>query len=163
MSGRCRRRAVSRTFRGWWTSSRHLIRAPRATPSSAGCSASGLGTVLGWDEGASESTQTLATRIPTELRGTARPPVSATFPFLPLYETPTEWAAELSNRTVHGVVHLGWVAEDDHYRGELSILVKPNGRLGSAYLLAIKPFRYAAVYPAILRELGRRWDAEVVR
>jgi hypothetical protein len=41
----------------------------------------------------------------------------------------------------------------------MAVLVKPNGLLGDAYMAAIKPFRYLIVYPAMLREMGRRWRA----
>ena len=81
-------------------------------------------------------------------------------PFTPLYTTHDEWAAEIVNKTVRGIVHLGWVEDgrgEGGYRGQLAVLVKPNGRFGEAYLLAIRPFRYALVYPTMLRELGRRW------
>ncbi|MFF2234854.1 hypothetical protein [Streptomyces anulatus] len=36
--------------------------------------------------------------------------------------------------------------------------MKPNGRLGSLYMLGIKPFRYLGVYPALLRSIGREWQ-----
>ena len=47
----------------------------------------------------------------------------------------------------------------------MSVLVRPNGLLGGAYMTFIKPFRYLVVYPALLRTVGRRWDArqEVAR
>jgi hypothetical protein len=41
----------------------------------------------------------------------------------------------------------------------MAVLVKPNGRLGEAYMAAIRPFRHRLVYPPMLRELGRRWRA----
>ena len=41
----------------------------------------------------------------------------------------------------------------------LAILVKPNGRLGRLYMLAIKPFRHLIVYPAMLRQIEREWRA----
>lgn len=79
-------------------------------------------------------------------------------PFTPLYSDEREWASEITNKTVHGVLHLGWVADKDGgYRGQLAVLVKPNGLLGQAYMAAIKPFRYAIVYPTMLRELERKW------
>jgi hypothetical protein len=69
-----------------------------------------------------------------------------------------EFAAELANETVHGVLHLGWVPDGaGGYRGQLAVLVKPNGLLGRAYLAAIKPFRHLVVYPAMLRQLEREW------
>jgi hypothetical protein len=42
----------------------------------------------------------------------------------------------------------------------MAVYVKPNGAFGRAYLAAIRPFRHAIVYPAMLREFGRRWARE---
>ena len=39
----------------------------------------------------------------------------------------------------------------------MAILVKRNGLLGRAYMAAIAPFRHVLVYPAMLREIERRW------
>ena len=78
--------------------------------------------------------------------------------FAPLYELDDEWAAELINQTVHGVIHLGWVPDEaGGYRGQMAILVKPNGLLGRAYMAAITPFRYLIVYPRMLKGIGRKW------
>ncbi len=75
-------------------------------------------------------------------------------PFMPLYRTDTEFAAELSNRTVHGVMHLAWVAEGGgSYQGRMAVYVKPRGRLGQAYMTLIKPFRLWLVYPALMRQI----------
>ena len=58
----------------------------------------------------------------------------------------------------HGVLQAGWVADGNGaYRGQLAVLVKPNGLIGNAYLTFIKPFRYLLVYPAIFNEMARRW------
>ena len=71
-----------------------------------------------------------------------------------------EWAAELANRTVHTVIHIGCVLDPaGGYRGQTAVLVKSNGRFGVPYLAAIKPFRYLGVYPALLRMIGRDWQA----
>ena len=79
-----------------------------------------------------------------------------------MYLTEDEWALEIANRTVHGVLHLGWVAEHDGgHRGQMAVLVKPNGMLGTAYMAAITPFRHRIVYPAMLREIERRWREPV--
>ena len=43
------------------------------------------------------------------------------------------------------------------YRGQMAVYVKPNGPFGSAYMAAIKPFRYLIVYPQMMRELERSW------
>ena len=82
-------------------------------------------------------------------------------PFEPLYLTHDEFAAEIANRTMHGVMHLGWVADPGTggHRGQMAVLVKRNGRLGAAYMAAIKPFRHVLVYPLMMREIGRRWRA----
>ncbi|HEX9967354.1 MAG TPA: DUF2867 domain-containing protein, partial [Solirubrobacterales bacterium] len=66
---------------------------------------------------------------------------------------------EAINRTVHGVLHFGWVAgEGGVHRGQMAIYVKRNGLLGTAYMAAIAPFRHAVVYPRIMRELEREWS-----
>jgi hypothetical protein len=80
--------------------------------------------------------------------------------FSPLYRTDTEWAAEISNGTVHGVLHLAWVERGGgRYQAEMGVYVKPRGTLGRAYLLAIQPFRHLLVYPALLRQVDREWKA----
>jgi hypothetical protein len=59
---------------------------------------------------------------------------------------------------MHGVIHIGWVPDGTGgFRGQMAILVKPNGLLGTAYMAAIKPFRYLIVYPALLRQWERAW------
>ena len=62
---------------------------------------------------------------------------------------------------MHGVMHLGWVQDPGTgaHRGQMAVLVKRNGRLGSAYMAAIRPFRHVLVYPLMMREIGRRWRA----
>lgn len=41
----------------------------------------------------------------------------------------------------------------------MAVLVKPNGLFGRTYMAAIKPFRYLIVYPALMRQIDRRWRA----
>lgn len=127
-----------------------------------------LGELLGWDEdndkedtGDDRRRTTLRDRLPADLRDAPDGPTFDAVPFTPLYMLDDEFAAELDNRTVHGVLHLGWVPDDDGdgYRGQLAILVKRHGLLGTAYMAAIKPFRYLLVYPLILRQLERTWRA----
>jgi uncharacterized protein DUF2867 len=119
-----------------------------------------IGELFGWDgpaDGIGSRVPTLRDRLPADLREHPGPG-SATLPFSPLYQLENEYAAEIANRTVHGVLHLGWVADGaGAYRGQMAILVKPNGRLGDAYMVAIKPFRHVIVYPAMLREIGQMW------
>jgi hypothetical protein len=80
--------------------------------------------------------------------------VPAGSPFRPLYLTGDEWALEIANRTMHGVLHVAWVG--DH--GQMAVLVKPNGRLGGAYMAAIAPFRHLIVYPRLTRDVERAWQ-----
>jgi uncharacterized protein DUF2867 len=119
-----------------------------------------LGRLFGLDDETDEIDSRRAeldARLPEALRNSF-PSDVRTGPFTPLYATPREAALQIVNRTVHGIVHLGWVPEDDGgYRGEMTVLVKPNGVLGTAYLAAIAPFRHLVVYPAMLRGLARRW------
>jgi len=120
-----------------------------------------VGELLGWDEpktGLGSRVPTLRDRLPEDLRGAPSGPGAGDLPFRPLYRTDDEWALEIANQTVHGVLHLGWVEEGaGRYRGQMAVLVKPNGMLGSAYMLAIAPFRHLIVYPAMLRDIGREW------
>ena len=120
-----------------------------------------LGGLLGLDDpstGIGERVDSLRHRLPPDLRDTAGAQEFETVPFDPLYLTGDEFAAETANRTVHGVIHVGWVPDGDGYRGQLAILVKRNGLLGSAYMAAITPFRYLVVYPTLMREFGRAWE-----
>ena len=79
--------------------------------------------------------------------------------FTELYRTDDEWALEIVNKTVHGVLHLGWVEDGaGRYRGQMAVFVKPNGRLGELYMTAITPFRHLVVYPRMLRDLERAWS-----
>jgi Protein of unknown function (DUF2867) len=118
-----------------------------------------LGRVFGWDQTVGgTSIPSLRNRLPLDLRdcpSTVTPPLG----FTPLYQLDDEWAAELINRTVHGVIHIGWAQDQSgNYRGQLAMLVKPNGMLGRAYLAAITPFRYLVIYPRLLRWVGRKWS-----
>jgi hypothetical protein len=121
-----------------------------------------LGELLGWDRpdaGLGSRVPTLRDRLPADLRQTALRPEFDALPFSPLYVTDEEMAAEIANRTVHGIMHMGWVREaTGGYRGQMAVYVKPNGLLGEGYLAAIKPFRHLIVYPAMLRDIGRRWE-----
>jgi hypothetical protein len=82
--------------------------------------------------------------------------------FSPLYLTTDEFALEIANQTMHGVLHVSWVPDGETgYRGQMAVLVKANGVAGSLYMLAIAPFRHLAVYPLMLRDIGRAWRQPV--
>jgi hypothetical protein len=119
-----------------------------------------LGELLGWDRpdaGLESRVPTVRDRLPADLRVTPRPDFDA-LPFTSLYLLDDEFAAEIANRTMHGVVHIGWVPDGTGgFRGQMAVLVKPNGLLGAAYMAAIRPFRHLIVYPALMRELQQAW------
>jgi hypothetical protein len=122
-----------------------------------------LGRALGWDRpdaGLGSRVPTLRDRLPADLR--AAPSGPDLGPFTSLYQLDDEWAAEIANRTMHGVMHIGWVPDGTGgYRGQMAVLVKQNGLFGAAYMTAIRPFRRLIVYPAMLRQIGRGWQARV--
>jgi hypothetical protein len=122
-----------------------------------------LGELLGWDgpeAGLGSRVPTLRDRLPADLRDVPSGPENLALPFKALYRLDDEYAAEIANRTVHGVLHVGWVTDPaGGYRGQMAVLVKPNGLLGIAYMAAIKPFRYLVVYPAMMRRIERAWRA----
>jgi hypothetical protein len=122
-----------------------------------------VGEWLGLDrpeDGLGSRVPTLRDRLPADLRDGPSGPDADALPFTPLYLTDDEWAAEIANRTMHGVLHVGWVPDEaGGYRGQMGVYVKRNGLLGAVYMAAIMPFRHLVVYPPMLRELGRRWRA----
>jgi hypothetical protein len=119
-----------------------------------------IGRLLRWDgrdAGVGARVASLRGRLPADLRAAPSGPDFP--PFTSVFLLDDEWAAETANRTVHGVLHIGWVA-DEHggYRGQMAVLVKANGRFGAAYMAAIKPFRHLLVYPALMRGIERGWQ-----
>ena len=124
-----------------------------------------LGGLLGLDNsdtGIGDRVPTLRDRLPADLREGASGPEFEALPFKSLYLLENEWAGEIANRTMHGVMHLGWVPDDDGgYRGQIAVLVKPNGLLGHAYMAAIKPFRYVLVYPRLLAQIEHQWRLRI--
>ena len=122
-----------------------------------------IGELLGWDDeddGVGSRVPTLRDRLPADLRDAPSGPEFDSLPFNSLYLLEDEWAAETANRTVHGVLHLGWVPDGNGgYHGQMAVLVKPNGRFGAAYMAAIRPFRHLIVYPPMIRQIEREWRA----
>jgi Protein of unknown function (DUF2867) len=134
-----------------------------------------LGALFGWDKpesGVGGRVRSLRERLPPDLLEAPRGPDLRAVPgreattgppiFSSVYQTHDEWVAELSNKTVHALMHIGWVADDSGsgYHAQMAVLVKPNGWFGKAYMAAIKPFRYAFVYPLLLRSIGRQWQMQ---
>lgn len=135
-----------------------------------------LGALLGWDDadsGVGRRVESLRSRLPSDLRNAPPGPTFSTLPFTPVFVLENEAAAEMANRTMHGVLHLRWVPDqldadpasgpngptgaNGSYHGQMAVLVKPNGLLGRAYMAGIKPFRHLLVYPPLLRGIGAEW------
>jgi Protein of unknown function (DUF2867) len=117
-----------------------------------------LGEWFGWDRpdsGLGSRVPSLRERLPADLRKTPVPEF-AVLPFTPLYLLEDEFAAEIANNTMHGVMHLGRVPDGSGgYRGQMAVLVKPNGLRGHVYMAAIRPFRHLIVYPQMMRRFER--------
>jgi len=122
-----------------------------------------VGELLGWDgpdAGLGSRVPTLRDQLPVDLRDIPSGPDFDALPFTSLYLTDDEFAAEIGNRTMHGVMHIGRVPDQTRgFRTQMAVYVKPNGLLGSGYMAAIRPFRHLIVYPALMREIGRAWRA----
>jgi hypothetical protein len=120
-----------------------------------------LGALLGWDEpgaGLGKRVRSVRERLPDDLRSGPRGPDLQVVPFTSVYQADDEWVAEIANRTVHSLMHIGWVPDGaSRYRGQMAVLVNPNGLLGKAYTAAIKPIRRTLVYPELIRAIGRNW------
>jgi hypothetical protein len=124
-----------------------------------------LGELLGWDSpdtALGSRVPTLRDRLPGDLLDGPSGPDFEALPFSSLYLTDDEFAAEIANRTMHGVMHIGRVPEaTGQFRTQMAVLVKPNGLLGTGYMAAIRPFRHLIVYPAMMRGIER--EVESVR
>jgi hypothetical protein len=120
-----------------------------------------IGRLLGWDKreaGLGARVASLRDRLPADLRAAPAGPDFG--PLSPVFLLDDEFAAELANRTVHSIMHLGWVPDGTGgYRGQMAILVKRNGLLGTVYMAAITPFREPVFYPRLMREIAREWRA----
>lgn len=128
-----------------------------------------LGKVFGWDDevnalpipGCTETS--VRDRLPEPERADLPPVTDAALPFRPVYRGADEAFTELSNGTVHALMQLTWVPDGETHRARMAVYVKPRGRKGRLYMAAIAPFRHLIVYPAMIRNLGRRWEQEQSR
>src|SRR5262245_18625468 len=67
-----------------------------------------VGELLEWDQAdAAYTAPTLRERLPANLLAASPGPDFAALPFTSLYLLDDEWAAEISNRTMRGVLHIG--------------------------------------------------------
>jgi hypothetical protein len=126
-----------------------------------------VGRVLGWDEkpntrkipGCRE--RTVAERLDATDRARNRPPASgpSARPGLSVrlvYRFADEVLYEISNETVHGLLHLGCAKGG---APELAVYIKSRGLFTRLYMAAIRPARHAVIYPAMTSRVERRWQA----
>ena len=85
------------------------------------------GRLFGWDRPADggRGGPSLRDRLPADLRATPAP-ARRSAGFTALYQLPDEWAGELANRTMHGVMHLGLGTRREWW------LPRPDGGPGPA-------------------------------
>ncbi len=89
---------------------------------------------------------------PVESTDAARPA------FRPVYRLENETLLEISNSTVHALMHFGRVPiSATHWSPQLGVYVKLRGRLGRYYMSLISPFRHYIVYPAMMRSAKKGW------
>ena len=132
-----------------------------------------LGKVFGWDRAVNEipvpGTEELSLRERLSDAERARQPwangddtivsVGELGGFRLVYQNEHEVIHEISNSTVHAIMHVSWVHEGgERYAPHMAVYVKHRGWLGRAYMAAIKPFRHVVVYPALLRCVQRAWQ-----
>jgi hypothetical protein len=121
-----------------------------------------IGKLFGWDRpetGVGRRVPTLRERLPVDLREAASGPDFDALPFRSLYLLDDEWAAEIANQTescTSAGSRMGLAA----IAGQMAVLVKPNGLLGTVYLEAIRPFRHLLVYPSMMQAIARNWRAQ---
>lgn len=126
-----------------------------------------MGDLFGWDDqvntlpipGCNETS--LRDRLPDDI-DPGRAERLGGSPFRPVYRTDREWALEVSNRTVHAALHIGWADQGgDRHRAQLGVYVKTRGRLGRPYMAAIAPFRHLVIYPELVGRIGDAWAEHV--
>jgi SAM-dependent methyltransferase len=77
-----------------------------------------------------------------------------------VYVYENELLTEHSNDTVHALMHVGWVHKyGNYYTARLAVYANPRGEFGEFYMQLIMPFRRAIVYPAMMVEAKKRWQA----
>ena len=123
-----------------------------------------VGELLGWDgpdAGVGSRVPTLRDRLPADLRdarigpglrrrsGSPRSTCSRTSS---PQRSPT---GPCTGSCISG----GFRTRGAGYRGQMAVLVKPNGLLGTGYMAAIRPFRHLIVYPQMMQQIERSWRA----
>lgn len=94
-----------------------------------------------------------------ETNGSRSDPLDgASSSFKPVYSRENELLLEISNNTVHAMMHLGRVPiSATKWSPQLGVYAKTRGRLGVFYMGLISPFRHHIVYPAMMRTARNGW------
>ena len=122
-----------------------------------------LGRVFRWDRQFNElpipgcTEKSLRDRIPPSDRAALYRQSNSLFPLRPVYQDQREAALELSNRTVHAVLHYAWVPKGDQFHAQMALYVKTRGWFGRVYLAATAPVRKYIVYPLVMKQLEKQW------
>jgi hypothetical protein len=123
-----------------------------------------LGRVLALDERGAPIPGCRETRVRARLsdadrgRDTGALPPRVGGAFEAVYAFADEALLEISNRTIHALLHLSWVAQESgRHSVVLAVYVKSRGWGSRAYLGLIAPFRHLVVYPAWIAHLTRTW------
>lgn len=78
--------------------------------------------------------------------------------FNPVYLFENESLYEISNNTVHALLHFGWIEKDNgSYTATMGTYTKTRGIFGRSYLKAIEPFRHLIVYPTMINMIKTEW------
>jgi hypothetical protein len=120
-----------------------------------------IGRLFRWDAPAQDGTElSYVARLPPALRARslARPGSADGF-FKVLYVLEHEMLLEIRNATVHAFSASVLTPCPGGHRLFWAVYVKPVSRLTAVYMAVIEPFRRFIVYPSMLRQLRRRWQA----
>lgn len=119
-----------------------------------------FGRVFGWDDAKTPRgfAGSWMDRVTPEMRDASLvPPGEMDGPFTTLYADDGEAISEAINATVHAFLVFALSAPTPERRLYWAVYVRSGGALTRAYMALIDPFRRHLVYPAILRQIHRRW------
>ncbi len=88
----------------------------------------------------------------------AVPPGTVEGFFRVVYSFENEALRETANRTVHAATLFALVPSEHGYRLYFAVYVRRVSWITPVYMALIGPFRKWVVYPAIFRQIQRRWE-----
>jgi hypothetical protein len=126
-----------------------------------------IGRVMGWDAAPNSRPipgcveHLVAERLDDSDRARNRLAVGESSPLplaevRPVYRFDDEVLWEVSNDTVHALMHVSCAAGA---APELAVYIKSRGLFTRLYMAAIAPARHAIVYPSLMSFVERRWNA----